>query len=117
MPDRVSSIWTRRQWNVAVNHRDTKPRVGGVYARISLQTAYKEITCYLPLGDKVLVTKEFSLENVLDLIDPNVRNKLNVSLDDIIALSGNYDVTQNLEILQNLTVLLDTSAFCTRYCR
>ena len=61
MPDRVSSIWTRRQWNVAVNHIDTKPRVGGVYARISLQTAYKEITCYLPLGDKVLVTKEFSL--------------------------------------------------------
>ena len=96
MPDRVSSIWTRRQWNVAVNHIDTKPRVDGVYARISLQTAYKEITCYLPLGDKVLVTKEFSLENVLDLTDPNVRNKLNVSLDDIIAPSGNYDVTHKL---------------------
>lgn len=117
MPDRVSSIWIRHQWNVVVNHRDTKSRVGGVYARISLQTAYKEITCYLPLGYKVLVTKEFSLENVLDLIDPNVRNKLNLSLNDIIAPSGNYDVTQNLEILQNLTVLLDTSAFCTRYCR
>lgn len=44
MPDRVSSTWTFHQWNVATNHRYTKPRVGGVYAAISQQTAYKEIT-------------------------------------------------------------------------
>ena len=96
MPDRVSSTWTPHQWNVAANHRYTKPGVGGVYAGMSQQTAYKEITSYVPLGDRVLVTKEFSLENVLDLTDPNVRNKLNVSLDDIIAPSGNYDVTHKL---------------------
>ena len=44
MPDKVSSTWTFHQWNVATNHRYTKPRVGGVYAAISQQTAYKEIT-------------------------------------------------------------------------
>ena len=44
MPDKVSSTWTFHQWNVATNHRYTKPRVGGVYAAISQQTAYKENT-------------------------------------------------------------------------
>ena len=96
MPDSVSSTWTLHQGNVAANHRYTKPRVGDDYAGINQQTAYKEITSYLPLGDRVLVTKEFSSENALDLTDPNVRNKLNVSLNDIIAPSGNYAVTQKL---------------------
>ena len=44
IPDRVSSIWTLHQGNVAATHIYTNPRVGGVYAGISQQTVYKEIT-------------------------------------------------------------------------
>ncbi|NIE58189.1 MULTISPECIES: RES family NAD+ phosphorylase [unclassified Burkholderia] len=68
-----------------------------VYAGTSQQTAYAEVASYVPLNGKVLVTKDFVVNNVLDLTDPTARQALGVTLDQITQSSHGgaaYDATQ-----------------------
>ncbi len=46
------------------------------------------------MSKRVLVTKDYELDNVLDLTDANVRKQLGISLDDISGDS--YDITHKI---------------------
>ena len=93
--DRLETTWQAHKWNVNSNHRYTKEGVGGVYGGTSAETAFKEITHYLvDMNRRVLVTKDFELNNVLDLTDSKVRSQLGVSFDDITGDS--YDFTHKI---------------------
>ncbi len=90
-PDRVDTTWDAHKWNKAANHRYTEPGINGVYAGTSAKTAEMEISHYGALDGRVLVNKDASLKNVLDLTNPKVRDKLGVSLDGI--SNNSYDKT------------------------
>ncbi|REE05632.1 RES domain-containing protein [Marinoscillum furvescens] len=94
IPDRVSTTWDTHKYNVAAEHRYTGSGNGGVYGGTSPETAYMEISHYGAQDGRVLVSKEFSLNNVLDLTNVDIRKRLGVSLDEI--TSDSYDVTQQL---------------------
>ncbi|MDE1465697.1 DUF637 domain-containing protein [Spartinivicinus poritis] len=82
-PNRVSTTWTQHKGNIDSEHRYTDAGSGGVYAGTTQNTAKKEIEHYNALQGRVAVKKEVSLKNVLDLTDPKVRKKLNITLSDI----------------------------------
>ena len=93
--DRLETTWQAHKWNVNSNHRYTKEGVGGVYGGTSAETAFKEITHYpVDMSRRVLVTKDFELNNVLDLTDSKIRSQLGVSFDDITGDS--YDATHKI---------------------
>ncbi|MFA8391348.1 RES family NAD+ phosphorylase [Burkholderia ubonensis] len=57
------------------------------------------MTSYSALNGKVLVTKDFVINNVLDLTDPAARRALGVTLDQITQSShggASYDATQRI---------------------
>ncbi|MGI0505443.1 RES family NAD+ phosphorylase [Burkholderia cepacia] len=83
-PDRIGTTWTTRPGNIASGHRYTKEGVGGVYGADSQATALAEVNHYkVDLSTRELVTKDVTLNNVLDLTDPKVRDQLGVKLEDI----------------------------------
>ena len=96
LPDREPTTWTTHEWNVKSNHRYTDRGLGGVYGGDTQATAFAEISHYNPpdMADRVLMTKDVSLNNALDLTDSHVRDQLGVSLDDITG--GTYDVTHKI---------------------
>jgi RHS repeat-associated protein len=94
-PDRLETTWSAHKWNVASNHRYTKPGLGGVYGADSPGTALGEVNHYgVDLSTRVLINKDVTLNNALDLTDPQVREQMGVSLPDITGNS--YDVTHVL---------------------
>jgi RHS repeat-associated protein len=94
-PDRISTTWTAHEWNVRSNHRYTGKGLGGVYGADSPATALAEVNHYgVDLSTRDLISKEVSLNNVLDLTDGSVRNRLGVSLEDITG--DGYSVTQKI---------------------
>ncbi|MCA7978121.1 RES domain-containing protein [Burkholderia cepacia] len=83
-PDRIGTTWTTHPGNIASGHRYTKEGVGGVYGADSQATALAEVNHYkVDLSTRELVTKDVTLNNVLDLTDPKVRDQLGVKLEDI----------------------------------
>ncbi|KVS67639.1 hypothetical protein WK41_21860 [Burkholderia cepacia] len=83
-PDRIGTTWTTHPGNIASTHRYTKEGVGGVYGADSQATALAEVNHYkVDLSTRELVTKDVTLNNVLDLTDPKVREQLGVKLEDI----------------------------------
>ncbi len=94
-PDRFSTTWTAHKWNVASNHRYTKPGVGGVYGANSKKTALAEVNHYgVDMSTRQIISKKVALNNVLDLTDPRVRKQLGIELDEITGNS--YDKTHEL---------------------
>lgn len=92
-PDRVSTTWTTHEGNIASNHRYSGKGRGAVYGGTSQQTAYKEISHYPgSVEGRIPVSRNVELDNVLDLTDPAVRQRLRVSLNDITGDS--YQRTQ-----------------------
>ncbi|KVU84298.1 cell surface protein [Burkholderia ubonensis] len=97
MPEYAEGTWNLYQGNVDANHRYSPPGVGAIYAGTTPQTSLAEITSYEPLKGQVLVTKDFVINNVLDLTNPAARQALGVTLDQITASSHGgaaYDRTQ-----------------------
>ena len=92
-PGREATSFDAHKWNVASSHRYTREGVGGVYGGTSRKTAHAEISHYVVDVDKIKVhiSKEYELNNVLDLTDSSVRQKLGVTFDDI--TSNSYDKT------------------------
>ncbi len=97
LPKYADDTWNLFDGNVDLNHRYSPKGVGAVYTSTSQQTAYNEVASYAPLNGKVLVTKNFVINNVLDLTDPAARQALGVTLDQITQPSHggtSYDATQ-----------------------
>ncbi|MBW5286784.1 hemagglutinin repeat-containing protein [Burkholderia gladioli] len=97
LPKYADDTWNLFDGNVDLNHRYSPSGVGAVYTSTSPQTAYSEVASYAPLNGKVLVTKNFVINNVLDLTDPAARQALGVTLDQITQSSHggtSYDATQ-----------------------
>ncbi|NRA69356.1 MAG: RES family NAD+ phosphorylase, partial [Pseudobacteriovorax sp.] len=68
---------------------------GGVYGASSQSTALAEISFHVDnLDGRIPISKEFSLNNVLDLTDPAIRSDLGVTLEEITGNS--YGITQEL---------------------
>ncbi|MGN6230676.1 MAG: RES family NAD+ phosphorylase [Trinickia sp.] len=77
------------------SERYTKPGLGGVYGADSPATALAEVNHYkVDLSNRELISKDVTLNSVLDLTDPQVREQLGVSLSDITGNS--YDATHRL---------------------
>ena len=94
-PDRLSTTWKAHEWNIAANHRYTKPGQGGVYGGSSEETALAEINHYgVDLSTRVIVNKNVELNNVLDLTNPQVRQQIGVKLEDITGDS--YKITHDV---------------------
>ncbi|WP_080432199.1 contact-dependent inhibition toxin BcpA [Burkholderia ubonensis] len=99
LPKYVDDTWNLYDGNVNLNHRYSGEGVGAVYTSTSPQTAHAEVTSYSALNGKVLVTKDFVINNVLDLTDPAARQALGVTLDQITQSShggASYDATQRI---------------------
>ncbi|MEN4890116.1 RES family NAD+ phosphorylase [Erwinia billingiae] len=94
-PDRMSTTWTTHKWNIKASHRYTDEGLGGVYGANSRKTALSEVTHWdVDLSNRVLISKNVQLNNVLDLTRSGVRDKLGVSLSDI---TGNdYSITHQI---------------------
>ena len=98
-PGREATSFDTHKWNVDANHRYTRSGVGGAYGGMTEKTARAEILHYVPnLDDKVHITRDFQLDNVLDLTDPKVRKDVGVSLADITQESGKtkYNIPQEI---------------------
>ncbi|HEM7875019.1 RES family NAD+ phosphorylase [Burkholderia contaminans] len=97
LPKYADDTWNLFDGSVDLNHCYSPKGVGAVYTSTSQQAAYNEVASYAPLNGKVLVTKNFVINNVLDLTDPAARQALGVTLDQITQPSHggtSYDATQ-----------------------
>lgn len=93
-PSRTGTTWQAHEWNQAANHRYTGPGRGGVYGGTSRETALAEINHYNAAAGRIPVSRNVSVDKVLDLTNPSVRRQLGVSLDDL--TSNDYTTTQRI---------------------
>ena len=93
-PERISGTWQINEFNIAANHRYTAPGNGGVYSSIEPETALMEISHYGAHDGRVLVTKDFTFNKVLDLTKSSVRKQMGVTIKEI--TSDSYNVTHEL---------------------
>jgi RES domain-containing protein len=61
-----------------------------VYGATSPETAFAEVDHYGQTAGRVSVSQDVTLDNVLDLTDPEVRQQLNVSFEQITGDSYLY---------------------------
>ena len=93
-PSRVGTTFDVHPGNIAADHRYSGVGRGAVYGATSNETAMAEVQHYGAAAGRVSVSKEVTLNNVLDLTNPAVRQELNVTLEQI---NGNsYSITQRL---------------------
>jgi RHS repeat-associated protein len=101
-PEQTVTTWTAGSWNVNTSHRYSGPGQGAVYGGAKKKTAIVEVQYYdedsgYTTGERSYKYKDVSIENVLDLTDPNVRSEIGVSLDDITSTGpGAYDNTHQI---------------------
>ena len=93
-PERISGTWQINEFNIAANHRYIAPGNGGVYSSIEPETALMEISYYGAQDGRVLVTKDFTFNKVLDLTKSSVRKHMGVTIKEI--TSDSYNVTHEL---------------------
>ena len=93
-PARVDTTFDAHAGNIASDHRYSGEGIGSVYGATSPETAFAEVDYYGQTAGRVSVSQDVSLDNVLDLTDPAVRQQLNVSLEQITGDS--YLYTQQL---------------------
>jgi RHS repeat-associated protein len=101
MPERFDTTWDAHEWNVAARHRYTKKGLGGVYGADSPATALAEVTHWdVDLSTRELISKDVTLNNVLDLTDPSVRKQTAAAMDMPFTLEditgNNYEYTHKL---------------------
>jgi RHS repeat-associated protein len=94
MSERIDTTWKTHKWNVAAEHRYTKPGVGGVYGSTSPSTAFAEISHYGAQEGRVLASKSVKVDRILDLTNEKVRQEFGVTLLDI--TSNSYTKTHQL---------------------
>ena len=93
-PSRVETTFDVHPGNVAANHRYSGPGEGAVYGATSPETALAEVNHYGLADGRVSVSKDVSLQNVLDLTDPSTRQQLNITSESI--TSDSYSTTQQI---------------------
>ena len=93
-PSRVETTFDVHPGNIAANHRYSGPGEGAVYGATSPETALAEINHYGLADGRISVSKDVSLQNVLDLTDPSTRQQLNVTSESI--TSDSYSTTQQI---------------------
>ena len=93
-PSRVETTFDVHPGNIAANHRYSGPGEGAVYGATSPETALAEVDHYGLADGRVSVSKDVSLQNVLDLTNPSTRQQLNITSDSI--TSDSYSNTQQI---------------------
>lgn len=91
---RVETTFDIHAGNIASDHRYSGVGEGAVYGATSPETAFAEVDYYGVSANRISVSKNVSLSNVLDLTDTSVHEQLNFSLDQITGNS--YSITQQL---------------------
>ncbi|WP_236614431.1 RES family NAD+ phosphorylase, partial [Xanthomonas vasicola] len=87
LPEYAEGTWQIYSGNILANHRYSPKGVGAVYAGTKPSTAAAEVTSYIPLGSKVLVSNDVNVGGVLDLTNPAVRKALWVDMQDLTEAS------------------------------
>lgn len=101
-PGQTETTWTAGPWNVNASHRYSGPGQGAVYGGTTKATARAEVQHYddsfgYDTDKRKYKYKDIKIENVLDLTDPKVREKLGVTVDDLVVTGpGQYDVTHEI---------------------
>ncbi|MFC2146452.1 Ig-like domain-containing protein, partial [Acidobacteriota bacterium] len=87
----MDTTWTIHEWNIRAPHRFSEPGKGALYSSLDAWTAFKEAR-----GNpgKWLTVKRAKSRGILDLTDPKMRQKYNVTLTEITA--DTYNLTQRL---------------------
>lgn len=93
-PQRASTTWDTGPWNVNANHRFTKPGQGGAYGSTTPETALAEVKYHGVEQGRVEVSRDVTLDNVLDLTSPSVRRRVGVTKAEI--TSNDYSIPQQI---------------------
>jgi len=94
-PENVSAGWDIHAGNIAASHRYSDVGRGGLYAATSLEGMTGEMTHYgRTLRNATTLGTRISVENVLNLTDPAVRNQLGVTLGQLTG--SDYTMTHAL---------------------
>ncbi|MBV8545991.1 MAG: RES domain-containing protein [Acidobacteria bacterium] len=94
-PDNVSGGWDIHAANIAASHRYSDVGRGGLYAATSLEGMTGEMAHYgRTMRNATTLGTRISVENVLDLTDPAVRNQLGVTLGQLTG--SDYTMTHAL---------------------
>ncbi|MFN7206470.1 MAG: RES family NAD+ phosphorylase, partial [Burkholderiales bacterium] len=93
-PSRVSTTWDIHKWNIASDHRYSGSRYGATYGATSQATAIAEVNYYGVSAGRVVVNKQVSVSNVLDLTNLDTLRQLNISYSQITGNS--YSITQQI---------------------
>jgi RES domain-containing protein len=81
--------------NIKTDHRYTKPGTGGLYFSTNERTVNAELGHWNVAGEgRKMYSKEVKVDNLLDISNPNVRQKMGVNLEDITGDS--YKVTHRV---------------------
>ncbi len=98
-PEQTETTWTAGSWNVDAEHRYSGRGLGAVYGGTTKRTAMAEVEHYdITSGYKTAQRKykykDVEINNMLDLTNPDVRNQLGISLDELTATGqGSYKLT------------------------
>lgn len=101
-PGQTETTWTAGPWNINASHRYSGPGQGAIYGGTDKKTAIAEVQHYddqfgYPTSDRKYKYKDVKVENILDLTDPTVRDKLGITIDDLISTGpGQYDTTHKI---------------------
>lgn len=88
-----SGSWEIHGGNVSANHRYTQPKVGGLYTAKTQKGVLAEFDYYgLDTSNVKIDVKKINLENALDLTNSTVRDKLGITLGQVVR--DDYFLTQ-----------------------
>jgi RES domain-containing protein len=90
-----ATSWDVGPSNIAQNHRYSGKGRAALYAGLSEKSVAAEMQHYgADASLRVMVSRQVEFENVLDLTNPSVREKLGVTIDQI--TSNDYSITHAL---------------------
>jgi RES domain-containing protein len=89
-PEQTKTTWTAGSWNVDASHRYSDRGLGAIYGGTNKKTALAEVQHYdekfgYDTSQRKYKYKDVNVDNMLDLTDPSVRDKLGITLDDLIG--------------------------------
>ena len=88
----MDTAWDIHKGNIKASHRFSGPGKGALYSSLDAWTAFKETRSDL---GRWLTVRRAKVKGIIDLTDPKIRQKFNVTLEDIASMDF-YDITQPL---------------------
>ena len=89
----ADDAWDIHAGNISASHRYSSTGRGALYSGTSEESVMAELMHYgIDVDDITMVSKDISVQNILDLTNETVRNQLGVSMEQII--SNDYTITQ-----------------------